>query len=83
MSSTTIAEAWDRHEAETGAAPTARRIFYAGALAAATSGLTREQLLAELVAYGRSVGTAAESAPGALGAVESRPWSLPGVRRRA
>lgn len=39
-----------------------RRMFFRGALAAATSGLTREQLLAELVAHGRSVGTQAERA---------------------
>jgi hypothetical protein len=65
---TTLAAAWDAElvdlpidiaEANLQAL---RRMFYRGALAAATSSLTREQLLAELVAHGRSVGTPAERA---------------------
>jgi hypothetical protein len=39
-----------------------RSAFYRGALAATTSGLSREQLMAELVAHGRIVGTPAERA---------------------
>lgn len=40
------------------------RAFMAGALAALTSRASREQLLAELVQYGRAIGTAAERAAG-------------------
>lgn len=39
-----------------------RRAFMAGALAALTTKAPREQLLAECVAFGRVVGTAAERA---------------------
>lgn len=39
-----------------------QRAFMAGALAALTSGATREQLLAECVQFGRVIGTAAERA---------------------
>lgn len=70
VTSSTLSEAWDAElvdlpidiaEADLQAL---RRMFFRGALAAATSSLTREQLLAELVAHGRSVGTAAERARG-------------------
>lgn len=43
----------------------ARRAFYAGALAVIElqrDGATRDQLLAEIVGFGRAVGTAAERA---------------------
>lgn len=39
-----------------------RRAFMAGALAALTSQATREQMLAEVVQFGRTIGTAAERA---------------------
>ena len=41
-----------------------RRAFMAGALAALTSQATREQMLAEVVQYGRTIGTAAERVAG-------------------
>lgn len=67
MTTRTLAEQADEYTADAAApgsvAETAiRRAYMAGALAAATSKLTREQLMAELVQYGRSVGTAAERA---------------------
>jgi len=39
-----------------------RRAYMAGALEALTSKAPREQMLAEVIQYGRSIGTAAESA---------------------
>ena len=72
MTATTLADAW---AAEARELPTAdasgvdldgllRAVWYRGALAAATSGLTREQLMAELLGYARAIGTAAERARG-------------------
>ena len=65
---TTLAEAWD---AEARNLPSdiglhidrlLRAMFYRGALAAATSGLTHDQLMAELLGYARAIGTPAERA---------------------
>lgn len=39
-----------------------RRAYMAGALAALTSKATREQMLAEVVQYGRTIGSAVERA---------------------
>lgn len=41
-----------------------QRAFAAGALAAITSTQTREQMLAELVQFGRTIGSAVEIAQG-------------------
>lgn len=66
VSTSTLANAWDAELVDlpldvTEEQITAlRRAFYRGALAAL--GLPQEQLRAELVAHGRSVGTAAERA---------------------
>ena len=63
---TSLAEAWDEAVMDLPIDSTAeqvamaRRLFYRGALTAA--GMPREQLLAELVAYGRAIGTPAERA---------------------
>ena len=40
----------------------ARRAFYAGALATTFTKQTRDEIVAECVQFGRSIGTAAESA---------------------
>lgn len=58
----TLADAWADEPQQT---PERRRAYMAGALAALTllrSGVPREQLLAECVQFGRSIGTAAEQA---------------------
>ena len=66
MTARTLAEAWDAELVELPLdAPEAqivalKRAFYRGALAAL--GMPHEQLRAELVAHGRSVGTPAERA---------------------
>lgn len=72
MSATTLADAWtgyadDRAIAPQHATPAvqSRRDFYNGALAALElqrAGVTREAVLAEVVAFGRIVGTAVEHA---------------------
>lgn len=69
---TCLAEAWADRATETRVPATLadatrdqRRAFYAGALAALTllgDGRPREAIFAELVAHGRSIGTAAETA---------------------
>lgn len=78
----TIAEQWDDAlvdlPIDIGAEDLAqaRRMFYRGALAAATCGLTREQLMAELVAHGRGIGSSAEKAPTAAPRVDARAVAL-------
>ena len=65
---TTVAESWDDYAQDlpidigADVLVLINRAFFRGALAAATSGMTNEQLMAELIAHGRSVGTAAERA---------------------
>ncbi len=57
----TLADAWSDEQRPNDH----RRAFMAGALATLEllrSGVPREQLLAECVAYGRAIGSAAESA---------------------
>lgn len=64
----TIAEAWELEARRLPGAYTdaerrlARAWFYIGALAAATCESDRDQVLRELVAHGRTIGTAAERA---------------------
>lgn len=66
MTTPTLADAWDAElvdlplDATEGHIVALKRAFYRGALAAL--GLPQEQLRAELVAHGRSVGTPAERA---------------------
>lgn len=67
MSARALAESWDAYlvdsvpvDATEAHIVALRRCFFAGALA--TLGLPPEQLRAELLAHGRSVGTAAERA---------------------
>lgn len=66
MSTSTLADAWDAELVDMPLDVTQeqivalKRAFYRGALAAL--GLPQEQLRAELIAHGRSVGTAAERA---------------------
>ena len=70
MTTRTIAESWDAYlvdsvpiDATAERIVALRRAFFAGALeAAATPSADRERLMAELIAHGRSVGTAAERA---------------------
>lgn len=77
----TLAEAWDAELVELPIdisaedLAQAKRLFFRGALA--TLGMPPEQLRAELIAHGRSVGSAAEKAP----RVDDRAVAL--MRRRA
>ncbi len=65
----TLAAAFEAYAADTLARDTStrtrvlvQRAFMAGALEAVTSKQPREALLAEIVSYGRAIGTAAERA---------------------
>ena len=65
---TTLADTLDQYAAEastsTPRAVAIRRAYMAGALAALTSKAPREQLLAEVIQFGRAIGTPAEKAQG-------------------
>lgn len=85
MSARTLADAWDEElvamplDVTEEQVQALRRAFFRGALAA--MGIPPEQLRAELVAHGRSVGTAAEKAQAPAPRIDSRGLAL--MRRRA
>lgn len=84
MTAPTLSDAWDAELVDMPLDVTEeqvqalRRVFYRGALAA--MGMPPEQLRAELVAHGRSLGSAAEKAPAAAPRFDDRGLAL--MRRR-